>query len=213
MKHRVWTQKEIDYLKARRLDFRQDIAKALNRTQGAVERKMYDLNLTLSPEETVKRQRLNQERSRQKIQEKKEAEGTKKKNPYAGISLLAGVYFAVLNNRSRRSKGNPRRHDLNKILCDVAEALDVSATDILGERQFREIVFARQIFCYVAKEIHPSKSLQTIAEFVGYKQHSMVIRAIDNIKIFILTKDAKFLSVWYKYLQNTKIYKVHATQN
>lgn len=211
MKDRIWTPQEISYLKEHRLELRTDIAEFLKRSRGSVDKKIFELNLVLTQKELRTHKKRNQERLRKIAEERTEYERRKKKNPYPGLSVLSGVFFAALNGRSRRSKG--KQKDFLSILKDVANALEVTIEDILGDRQFRNIVTARQIFCYVAKDLHPSKTLKEIAEFLGYAQHSMALHAIDNVKIFLKIKDKKFLSVWYKYLQNTQIYKVNATRN
>ena len=198
-------------LKEHRLELRTDIAAFLKRSRGSVDKKIFELNLVLTQKELHTHKKRNQERLRKLAEERTEYERRKKKNPYPGLSLLSGVFFAALHGRSRRSKG--KQKDFKSILNDVANALEIDAADITGERQFRNMVTARQIFCYVAKELHPSKTFKEIAEFLGYAQHNMALHAIDNVKIFLKMKDRKFLSVWYKYLQNTKIYKVNATRN
>ena len=62
----------------------------------------------------------------------------------------------------------------------VSEYFSVPIDDLKAKTRKREIVIARQVAMYIAKEF-TSYSLETIGDFFGGRHHSTVIHAIQAV--------------------------------
>lgn len=121
------------------------------------------------------------------------------------IDVIA--YYAAIRYKQKRKRTDFKNTTLDDILYDVCQALDVDREKVLGERQLRDLVYARYIFIFIAKKLKPGISLRTLAAFVGYKDHSSSIRAMELMKDGVRDNDPVTLEYWFKYNQNTTIYK------
>lgn len=134
-----------------------------------------------------------------------------KKNLFPNYSIYSGVYLALTMNSNKnrmRSKLVAKKNvKLWDLLTDICNALGVTIADVMQKNRKRDVVFCRYIFCYVAKELNPSRSHLELAEFVGYEKHTMSIHAHQIVRDGLKSKDSVFLDYWYRYLQNTTIYK------
>ncbi len=71
--------------------------------------------------------------------------------------------------------------NLQTIRRTVCDYLNVDETSLESKSRKREIVDARQISMYLAKE-YTSKSLSTIGQFIGKKDHSTVLHAYKSVR-------------------------------
>lgn len=76
--------------------------------------------------------------------------------------------------------------NLQTIRRTVCDFLNVDEASLESKSRKREIVDARQISMYLAKE-YTSKSLSTIGQFIGKKDHSTVLHAYKSVKNMIET--------------------------
>ena len=67
------------------------------------------------------------------------------------------------------------------ILSTVSEHLNVSISDIQSTKRVKEIALARQIVMYLCRSL-TDKSLQSIGETVGGKDHATVYNGIKRIE-------------------------------
>ncbi len=67
------------------------------------------------------------------------------------------------------------------ILSVVSEHMEISVEDLISSKRSKEVALARQIFMYLCRQL-TDKSLQTIGETVGGKDHSTVHNGIKQIE-------------------------------
>lgn len=71
----------------------------------------------------------------------------------------------------------------------VSNTFQISWEKISSKSRAREIVAARQSYCYLCRKIFPRKTLVKIAEEVNYNDHTDVIHAVKTVEAHIDTKD------------------------
>ncbi len=91
------------------------------------------------------------------------------------------VAFAEETLKDLISKNSNREITPSLITDVVSEHLGISKEDILSSRRSADIAQARQIAMYLCR-ILTEKSLESIGEYFGGKDHSTVMHAIDKIK-------------------------------
>ena len=77
---------------------------------------------------------------------------------------------------------------LEDILHDVSEASGVSIEEIAGQSRKGNIIVARQMFCYVARQKNKFKFRQ-IGKIIG-KDHSTVINSVKTVKDMLQTRSS-----------------------
>lgn len=94
---------------------------------------------------------------------------------------------------------------LDEIFNDVINSLNVDHNKIKSVIRSRELVLARQIYCYVAS-LTGRYSLSKIATLIGNRHHSTVLVSIRKVKNNISVKDPLFMDSWDQYIENSKIW-------
>ena len=84
-------------------------------------------------------------------------------------------------------------NDLDAILSIICRASGVAKEDILSKSRKREVVAARQAYCYYAKQ-RTNHSLLVIGDLVD-RDHATVIHSINKIEDLIDTKDKMTLEL------------------
>jgi len=82
------------------------------------------------------------------------------------------------------SNGEPVEFD--RIIQIVSMYYNESKEDIRGSKRHRNLVDARHMFCYLAKH-NTATTLKEIGAYIGGKDHSTVIHAIDKITDLLQT--------------------------
>ena len=72
------------------------------------------------------------------------------------------------------------RLTFDKLLNCVSKYYNVPKKDIIGVRRHRQKVICRQMFCYIARDNMPDKSLENIGAALGGRDHSTVIHSIQQ---------------------------------
>lgn len=72
------------------------------------------------------------------------------------------------------------RVTIDLILSTVAEATEVSVTEITGDKRSRPVVDSRHLAMYLAREL-TDLSLSKIGERIGNRDHTTVLHAVDKI--------------------------------
>ena len=83
----------------------------------------------------------------------------------------------LLNLHERKKEGVM----LDSVLKIVSKQFDVLASEVKSKKRHKDIAFVRQVVLYMMKK-HTICSLQAIGEFVGGRDHSTVIHAINKIE-------------------------------
>ena len=91
------------------------------------------------------------------------------------------VPFAEETLRDFISKNTNREVTPSLITDIVSEHLGISKEDILSTRRSADIAQARQISMYLCRTM-TEKSLESIGDYFGGKDHSTVMHSIDKIK-------------------------------
>lgn len=99
------------------------------------------------------------------------------------------VSFAEETLKDLISKNTNREITPALITEVVSEHLGISKEDILSSRRSTDIAQARQIAMYMCRTM-TEKSLESIGEYFGGKDHSTVMHAIDKIKDKMQTDDS-----------------------
>jgi chromosomal replication initiator protein len=95
---------------------------------------------------------------------------------------------------------------LEKLLEIVALRFNTTTDLIKGHRRFRELVAARQVFCYVARyEIQCS--LLEIGAFLSGRDHSTILYSVNNAVPSLIFND-KGIETKIKYI--TKLYNAQS---
>jgi hypothetical protein len=74
--------------------------------------------------------------------------------------------------------GRPSVRSIQRVVSDFYE---ISLPDILSQRRKKEIIFARHIGMYLAKQLTPLP-FQHIGRLFGDRDHSTVMNAVDSIE-------------------------------
>jgi chromosomal replication initiator protein len=77
------------------------------------------------------------------------------------------------------------RVTIDLILSIVAESTGISITEITGDKRSRQVVEARHLAMYLARELTDS-SLPKIGDRIGGRDHTTVLHAVDKITKLIL---------------------------
>ena len=91
--------------------------------------------------------------------------------------------------------------DLEEILSIVASTAGFNVAELRTKRRKAEVVTARHIYCYLAKENTPY-SYSTIGSVLGEYDHSTVIYACNKTRERIDVKDALTMSLLNKIQKN-----------
>ena len=100
-------------------------------------------------------------------------------------------YFCWLRNRiyattALEKPEKAKEPDLNDILQEVSEKYGISVENITGKSRKTEIVAARQMFCYIAKN-KGKWTLKQICKTINVKQHGTVIHACKATENMLYT--------------------------
>jgi chromosomal replication initiator protein len=93
--------------------------------------------------------------------------------------------------------------NIDSIQKSVAEYFELSLEQLVDKSRKKEIVIARQLGMYFAKE-YTNLSLQTIGQHFGKRDHSTVIHAIHCVNDLIET-DRKFKKSYQDLLKKMKV--------
>jgi chromosomal replication initiation ATPase DnaA len=86
-------------------------------------------------------------------------------------------------------------HFLQSIICDY---FNIPWCTIQGKIRKREIVTARQMYCYLCKiYLHTKKPLREIGEEIGGRDHTTVINSIAVIRDHLDTNDPIVTSAFH----------------
>lgn len=98
-------------------------------------------------------------------------------NKIPTLATIQGFIRDVINDTK------PEPIKIEKIISEVARTYNVSENDILSERRTADLVIARQVAMYIAKET-TGLSYKAIGESFG-KDHSTVLHNVNKIKTFL----------------------------
>ena len=72
------------------------------------------------------------------------------------------------------------KNKLKQLLKEIAVCSGVSISDLRSKKRDREIVYTRQVYCFIARKLYPNAIFSMIGEAID-KDHSTVIHSIDEI--------------------------------
>lgn len=75
-----------------------------------------------------------------------------------------------------------------KVIREVAKSFAVTVKDIKGPRRTKDLALARQVAMYILREEFNYK-LEEVAGFLGRKDHTTVLHAIDKVKSKMMLQD------------------------
>ena len=96
------------------------------------------------------------------------------------VSIVQGFVRDIINDTK------PEPIKIEKIISEVAKTYNVSESDILSNRRTAELVIARQVAMYIARET-TDLSYKAIGESFG-KDHTTVLYNVDKINKFLKDK-------------------------
>jgi len=94
-----------------------------------------------------------------------------------GRQITCNLVDEILGKKSGKKKREMLLEDIREI---VAEYFKISEEQIVGKTKTVEVVSARQIAMYIARN-YTTYSLKTIGHFFGGRDHSTVIHSINKI--------------------------------
>lgn len=197
---RKWTKEEIDFIKKNYKTITSvEIGKKLKRAPATIREKAKKLGVGLTKKEVLERIKKATERGKENRRQNKK----KKERKFKGYSIYSISYFAMLE---RSVKKNQRKYPLDSLLADICSVFKEGIPDVKGESRKKELVFCRQIFCYLAKKNNPKRTFESIGQFLGQFDHTTVIYSYNKVKSFIKNKDLEFTKKWLYYLKESQIY-------
>jgi chromosomal replication initiator protein len=114
--------------------------------------------------------------------------------PIASVSLDRAAYYqrfdipednAALDRLfAYLKKTRPKMLEIRQI---VAQFYGIQEHELIGRRRLLEIVFARQMFCYLCYR-HTRCSMPQIAAKAGLTNHTTVLSAVRKIERLVLSK-------------------------
>ena len=96
------------------------------------------------------------------------------------ISSVQGIIKDIISDTK------PEPIKVEKIISEVAHTYNVSESDILSNRRTAELVLARQVAMYIARET-TDLSYKAIGESFG-KDHTTVLYNVNKIEEFLKDK-------------------------
>ena len=123
-------------------------------------------------------------------------------------NVYVGVFFAY--QRMTIARNSLPDADLDIILMEICDILNVSRKDILSTSRARDFVFARQLYCYAARQL-TGYSLKAVGKKIN-RDHTTVIHSVNEVKDFLATADAAFMPVWHKYVAKSELFSKTLTQ-
>lgn len=207
-----WTPERDQFLRDNYLSMSSyKMANKLRGTSGSgVRNRMIRLNLRLSDDMREKRiidgLTMGAEARRNKIGP----------HPFPGFSIYTITYFAHLHSLEKVVNVQKKNNKPNfvRVLDDVCAALNVPKERVILKSRKMEYVWARYIFCYVCRKLYrKAATYDKLAAYVGYREHTMALHAINIMKGGIRRNDPGVLPVWYRYLANTQLYKTRHVQH
>ncbi len=106
-------------------------------------------------------------------------------NSLHGVTLNVELAQQMIKNLIQSTL--TRETNVDDVLKAVADYFAVSFEELKGKSRKKEIVLARQIAMYLAKEFTPN-SLKSIGIILGGRDHSTVIHAIQTISDMVAEK-------------------------
>ena len=107
--------------------------------------------------------------------------------PTPGISSIsASISTSPIIIKDIISDTRPEPIKVEKIIAEVAHTYNVSESDILSNRRTAELVLARQVAMYIARET-TDLSYKAIGESFG-KDHTTVLYNVNKIEEFLKDK-------------------------
>jgi chromosomal replication initiator protein len=94
----------------------------------------------------------------------------------------------VAHMLGKDSKSKREQVKVPRVLKEVARSFNVSVKDVKGPRRTKELALARQVSMYILRDEFNYK-LEQIAQYLGRKDHTTVIHAIDKIKSKLMIHD------------------------
>lgn len=88
---------------------------------------------------------------------------------------------------------------LDSVVKLIANEFNVSITDLKSKKRHKDIALVRQVMFYLMKKLS-FFSLQAIGDFIGGRDHSTVIHAIEKVETLIKTDSV--LEQKIKHLEN-----------
>ena len=76
---------------------------------------------------------------------------------------------------------------LDMVLDAVCSCMGIQKEAILGRKRYRELVAARQLYCYVARKM-TKENTTSVAKFIGI-DHSTVSYSTKNVNRLLSVKD------------------------
>lgn len=107
-------------------------------------------------------------------------------------SEISGKNVVVVDPKN---KAESTRERLRTIFEWTCEYMGKDKELVSSPKRSRELVVVRQLYCYLAKQFMPEgTTLKSIAEYIGFRDHSTVIYSIRTVNDLIDT-DQKFASM------------------
>ena len=130
-----------------------------------------------------------------------------------GYNVLSIIYLSnQIRQQIRKLKLKKVKVTMPMILNDISKVYGISIDRIMDKSSYKkenrdhEIVFCRQLFCYLAKKLIPGIKLGKIAHFIGYPEHTMVSYNVKIIKESLDVSDPRFLKDYTLYISKSAIF-------
>lgn len=87
----------------------------------------------------------------------------------------------IINNEEDRVRNRVKIRCLNDLINYISTQYKVSIHNLRSDGRTRELVVPRQMYCYIAKKLYPTKILNTIGKEIN-RDHSSVLHSVKTIK-------------------------------
>lgn len=104
-------------------------------------------------------------------------------NPY----IIPGIKRTTLTEQQLAELGSIKKMQIAEVFRIVCKYFDVDVEKAKSKSRKRELVEARQVYCYICK-LYTKASLKTIAGYIGGRDHTTAIHSIQEVKNHISTE-------------------------
>lgn len=130
--------------------------------------------------------------------------------PYES-SMDALVYLADYDKKEREKLEREERERRQRMITfpelleDVCRVFKIPVKHVMGKRRYTELEVCKKIFCYVAC-VKIINNPRLVGEYLRIDRTS-VIHHRDTVNWFLEKGDPGFLGDWWKFLNNSSLFK------
>ena len=91
-------------------------------------------------------------------------------------------YYSPGIKRNPTKKSYSNEELMTEISTIVCKQYDIKEWELKCNRRFKELVRARQMFCYLTRQTRIYVPLKTMGTFLGGRDHSTIIHSIQQVE-------------------------------